>query len=279
MDDKGHPLVCDFGIAATGQELLRGERRVRATLAYASPEQVGGLPIDARSVIWSLGIVLYEMLAGRLPFDAPGRVALREQIIANDPPALRTADATVPPGLEKVCLKCPAKNPADRFTHAQELTDELSVLSNPPKDGGSRLPALVVGLVGIMGIVALAVTYWPRTHPVSEPEATRTDDDELPATEALRSFEGHAGPVQCLAFGPDGQTIASGSADATLRIRPVEGGEEGVVLKRITGRTALAYTADGKTLACGCENGTVRLWDVSGASPKGGLVLRVTQAR
>jgi hypothetical protein len=286
LDGQGNPLLTDFGIAATEQELLSEPKRLLATLAYASPEQVSGQVIDARSDLWGLGVVLYESLCGRLPFDDPSPSTLREKILSHDPPALRSLDAAIPKDLERICSKCLAKEPAQRYTNAQELADELNTFLQRPQAKKRRLLALG-GLLVLAGIVVLAA-FWSRLNPPAstgeqrastkeqqpdQSEKTRADD-QAPAIQAVRSFQGHTKPVLCVAFSPGGKLVVSGSADETVRVwRAGEDKDDGTILKQVTGVSSLAFTSDGKTLACGCENGTVRLWDVSGAKPKEGLVL------
>ncbi len=158
LDGQNSPRLTDFGIAATEQELLQEPQRTLATLAYASPEQVSGQVIDARSDLWSLGVVLYELLSGRLPFYDPSPVALKDKILSHDPPSLRSRNPAIPPQLERICLKCLSKDPARRYASAQELADELNAFLQPPRLKKGKLLALG-GVLALAGIVVLAA-YW-----------------------------------------------------------------------------------------------------------------------
>src|SRR5262249_15787167 len=96
------------------------------TLAYMSPEQltVSG-PVDARTDVYSLGVVLYELLTGTTPFTDGTVAGLRKRILAEDPQPGRLLDGAVPPPLEESCLKCLSKQAADRYASAGELAEAL----------------------------------------------------------------------------------------------------------------------------------------------------------
>jgi serine/threonine-protein kinase len=127
IDIDGRPLVADFGVAITLEELSKGNSPSQGTLPYMAPEQVAGEVqlIDRRTDVYALGVVFYELLTGRLPFDARDTATLREEILFRSPKPLRSIDPDIPVMLEAVCQKCMARHPADRYSTAEDLAVAL----------------------------------------------------------------------------------------------------------------------------------------------------------
>jgi serine/threonine-protein kinase len=127
MDEDGRPLLADFGIAqamGTGPRLTQSGASI-GTPEYMSPEQSQGERVDGRSDIYSLGIVLYQMLTGRVPFQATTPVATLYQVVHEPPPPPRLLNPNIPPYLESIILRALAKQPEQRFASAKEMADAL----------------------------------------------------------------------------------------------------------------------------------------------------------
>jgi hypothetical protein len=126
IDRQGHAKITDFGIAI-GPDWTRVTRAgsIIGSARYMSPEQVRSKPVDQRSDIYSLGVVMYEMLAGKPPFDGANMPEIARQHLGSPPPPLSRWRSDVPPGLEKVIMKCLEKLPADRFMSMDELLGAL----------------------------------------------------------------------------------------------------------------------------------------------------------
>ena len=130
-----HAVLTDFGIARTVDvvtaEKLTESGMALGTPAYMSPEQSGCSHIDGRSDIYSLGCVVFEMLAGSPPFTGPTPLSVRARHAVDSPPPLRTVRTTVSPALEQAVEKALAKVPADRFHSAAEFAEALSASCRP----------------------------------------------------------------------------------------------------------------------------------------------------
>lgn len=139
LDHQGHVYVTDFGLAILEQQLLQHSGNISGTPAYMAPEQIGSRAeaIDSRVDIWSLGVILYECLTGRRPFQAKGMDQLRRLVEQREPTPLRLLNETIPKSLEEICLKCLAKRVADRYATGRDLAEALSGWEQSHVSGGS----------------------------------------------------------------------------------------------------------------------------------------------
>lgn len=175
----GRPFLADFGLAIR-EEDYRQHPGQAGTPAYMSPEQVRGEGhrLDGRCDLFSLGVIFYEMLTGRRPFQGSDRDQLFHDITTIDPPPPRSLDADIPPQLECICLKALAKQVADRCTAAELVADLQKFLA-----GGSPVQA-------------------PTTPAVFKPKGLRSFDETdstffLELLPGLRTIDGLP---ECVAF-------------------------------------------------------------------------------
>jgi serine/threonine-protein kinase len=126
FDADGHAVVTDFGIAsARFHARLTATGRAMGTPHYMSPEQAMGRVLDGRSDVYALGVVLYEVLAGAPPFDAPDAYSVGYKHVHEAPVPLEVAAPGVPPGLAAVVMRALAKNPDERYARAADMADAL----------------------------------------------------------------------------------------------------------------------------------------------------------
>jgi serine/threonine-protein kinase len=125
----GRVKVTDFGIARSEASQMTEVGSIVGTAQYLSPEQARGAPVDARSDIYSLGIVLYEMLTGKVPFvgEAPLDIAMKHLQAVPDPPSKLRPE--VPHDLDAVVMRALAKDPEDRYASAEEMEGDLARVS------------------------------------------------------------------------------------------------------------------------------------------------------
>jgi DNA-binding winged helix-turn-helix (wHTH) protein/predicted Ser/Thr protein kinase len=232
--------VLDFGLAKMERPPMLGfepphvtkEGSILGTLHYLSPEQVQGKPAEPSSDIFSFGVVLYEMLAGRRAFDGPNTARVMAAILALEPPPLGTA---IPQALDLALRRCLAKEPEERWQSARDLKAALDLLPGAREPKPAARPSGGLWLTaGVVGTVLLAGTVWYFGRGGAAPQRPRASA----AAERPRTV---AAPLQELA--------SKIFPAAPVRIATVEAAHPTNVLLPGSAVVRLSLSPDGKRVA------------------------------
>ncbi len=325
LDDQGEPHVTDFGLAKLAEDdsSLTMTAAILGTPAYMSPEQAAGQSkgLTTAADIYSLGAILYELLAGQPPFRAETTVETLRQVCEQEPTRPHALNPAVDRDLETICLKCLNKDRERRYGSAEMLADDLDrwrkgepIHARPVSSAEKfwswcrRKPALATFvaatsllLLAILIGSPIAVFRIDRARKLAEVRLYAADMSaaqqafengnlgrarELlkahwpsPGEPDLRGFEwrylwnlcrgdnfhtfaGHSKAVHCVAFSPDGKTLASSGGDSSVKLWDVANRRLLATLPAHPDRVAwLAFSNDGETLATAGVDG-LKLWNV-----------------
>ncbi len=295
LDTAGRVRVLDFGLAKVSAvqglgaasieptEALTGEGRVLGTVAYMSPEQVEGRPVDPRSDIFSLGVVLYEMATGARPFDGDTDMSVLTAILRDEPVAVTERNRRLPRDVGRIVKRCLQKKPEQRYQSALDLKHDLAELRQALASGelaahaepapaarpAGRVPRL---LLGAAVALALGLGAWWLAGRLTGPDRSPAE----PAYKVRRlTPRGNPGTV---AVSPDGRYVAyesEGAGGRSLRLQQVASGSDLELVPPAgwnVNFTELEFTPDGEFVryAQNVSGASKTLWElpVLGGTPR-----------
>jgi eukaryotic-like serine/threonine-protein kinase len=170
VDEHGHAKVTDFGIARAGASEMTETGSIMGTAQYLSPEQAQGHAVTATSDLYSIGVMLYEMLAGRLPFEGDSAVSIALKHLSEAPTPISQLRPDVHPALESVVMAALAKDPARRWQSAEDFGEALALAGSQL---GEATPTAATAFAPVPAPVPAGVdgdAPPPVLAPVSEPQ-------------------------------------------------------------------------------------------------------------
>ena len=214
IDRDGRVRVADFGIARAGGSDITRTGSVMGTAQYLSPEQAQGMEVAATADIYAIGVILFEMLCGRVPFEGESAVAIAMKQVGEEPPRPSSINPKVSPALDAVVLTALAKDPAARYGSAAEMAAALDAAVadpdrapevGPADEGSSRRRWLIAALVVLL--VAGGALAWFLTRPemVTVPDVTGEPED--PAIIALQDADFDVATERIESDIPEGEVI------------------------------------------------------------------------
>jgi serine/threonine protein kinase len=260
VDEEGRLRVLDFGLAKLHEpeqptedgdtvtaSVQTVEGRVLGTVAYMSPEQAEGRPVDARSDVFSLGTILYELACGSRPFRGDTTMSTIGAILKDEPSSITEIKPELPRHAGRIVGRCLAKDPERRYQTAIDLRNELEQLKGEIESGGlSARPqrkgrrGWVVSAAGLVAIVLLlSIVYWLRPVP------KETTYSPVPITSTTNQDSK-------LTWSPSDEFIAFGrSRDGSvdLMVQPLTGGEAVVRVDGPGDERPASWSPDGRFLA------------------------------
>jgi Tol biopolymer transport system component len=276
--------LLDFGLAksaaidivadgATQHKPLTQEGMILGTFQYMAPEQLEGLEADARTDIFALGALLYEMATGVRAFDGATKTSLIAAIVSQDPKPLAQIQPLTPPAFEHVVARCLAKRPDDRWQSAHDVAEQLRWISEVGSQAGVAAPViarkrsrerLAWSLAALLAI-ALAATGWLYARAARESARTSVFDITAPAGMRFNAVGDNSGAA---VLSPDGKMVTYSAVDGAkteLWLRMIATGET----KAIPGTEGASFpfwSPDSRHIAF-FTPGLLKRVDVAGGAP------------
>jgi serine/threonine protein kinase len=279
---EGNVKVLDFGLAklvgrapAGDSEMqepaLTDSGTVMGTVPYMSPEQASGKPLDHRTDIFSLGVILYEMLAGERPFHGRSPVETMHAIVHDPAPPLEKQS----PELGEILAKALAKDPKDRYQHAGDLELDLRrfktawLAKSLPSMGAAGAPrslrSSAFALTAAVIALSLAAGWWIGHRARSE--------FSLGAEASILNLAGYSGTERSGAISPDGKVfafISNQKGQSDICVRQVSGGDPVQITHDPAAKLDLIYAPDGESIYYSTGPATRIIWRVGvlGGTPR-----------
>ncbi len=280
VTNRGEVKIVDFGLAKMAHVDLTKPGSTLGTAAYMSPEQARGEPVDYRTDIWALGVVLYEMLAGQLPFRGEYEAAVAYSILNEEPKMITGLRADVPPELESVVNKCLEKMRENRYQNANELLVDLqkqksvsaygsihSVIRSPAVAEPIKLRKFTGAVLGLAAILLVAFL-------ISKLGVFFNARTSVPRLTNPRQITSAIGLEDSPSWSPDGGRIAyesNQSGNWDIWVKQISGGEPVNLTSSHSGKDRMpSWSPDGSEIAFWSERdgGAIFVIPAIGGAPR-----------